>query len=300
MSEFDWTLIRSFLAVAETGSLSAAARQLRASQPTLGRHVAELERDLGVTLFRRGLGGYELTDAGAALHTHALSVREAVDRFALNATGKEEHMSGTVRISASEVMATLVLPQMLAHFAIEEPAIEIELVGTNTLDNLLRRDADIAIRMVNPSQEELVARKIADIPVVMCAHQDYLARRGMPQTPNDLFAHDLIGQDRADDFIRGFRAFGASHVDRHTFRFRSDNQVIIWQAIKAGVGVGIAQLPLVRLEPELQTFLPDLPLPVLPMWLTMHKDARNAPRIRRTADFLYSELSAFARSADET
>lgn len=296
MSDFDWTLIRSFLAVAETGSLSAAARQLRASQPTLGRHIAELERDLGVTLFRRGLGGYELTDAGASLFGHAASVREAVDRFSLHAAGREEGLSGTVRITASEIMATLVLPGILARFAIEEPDIEIELIGTNTLDNLLRRDADIAIRMVTPSQEELVARKIAEIRMSMCARKDYLARRGRPDDPFDLLHHDLIGQDRADDFVKGFRAMGAN-VDRHAFRFRSDDQVILWQAILAGVGIGIAQAPLIAAEPQLETLLPGLPLPILPMWLTMHKDVRTSPRIRRTADFLYGALSDFARSA---
>ena len=297
MSDFDWTLIRSFLAVADTGSLSAAARQLRTSQPTLGRHVAELERDLGVTLFRRGLGGYELTKAGASLHADAASVRESVDRFALRAAGNEERISGTVRITASEVMAALVLPDILARFAQEEPAIEIELVGTNLVDNLLRRDADIAIRMVNPSQEELVARKVADIALSMCAHETYLARHGEPVNSLDLLNHVLIGQDREDVMIKGFNAMGAK-VDRHAFRFRTDNQVIMWQAVMAGVGIGIAQRPLIAREPDLRSLLPDLPLPVLPMWITMHKDVRLSPRVRRTADFLHGELSAFARSAE--
>lgn len=300
MTDFDWNLLRSFAAVAETGSLSAAARKIGSSQPTVGRHVGELEKQLGVTLFRRGLGGYELTEAGSGLIDHALAVRDSVDRFSLSAAGAEEGVSGTVRITASEIMATLVLPPILARFAAAEPAIEIELVGSNQVDNLLRRDADIAVRMVTPSQEELVARKIADIPLSMCAHEDYLSRRGVPREASDLFGHDLIGQDRADDFVKGFRAFGAKHVDRHTFRFRSDNQVILWQAIYAGVGIGIAQTPLIAREPKLRTLLPDLPLPVLPMWLTMHKDVRSSPRIRRAADFLYEALAAFVRSADAT
>jgi DNA-binding transcriptional LysR family regulator len=299
MSDFDWNLLRSFVAVAESGSLSAAARKIGSSQPTVGRHISELERDLGVTLFRRGLGGYEITDTGAMLLTHALMVREGVDRFSLQATGAEEGLSGTIRISASEVMATLVLPQMLAQFSIEEPGIEIELVGTNALDNLLRRDADIAIRMVTPSQEELVARKIADTPLAMCASKDYLARCGTPSNISDLLNHVIIGQDREDVMIKGFNALGAN-VDRHAFRFRSDNQVIMWHAILAGMGVGLAQMPLIAREPTLTTFLPELALPVLPMWLTMHKDVRNAPRIRRAADFLYAALSDFARSADAT
>ncbi len=299
MSDFDWNLLRSFVAVAESGSLSAAARKIGASQPTVGRHISELERNLGVTLFRRGLGGYDLSDTGATLLTHALTVREGVDRFSLQATGAEEGLSGTIRISASEVMATLVLPQILARFSIEEPGIEIELVGTNALDNLLRRDADIAIRMVTPSQEELIARKIADMPLAMCASTDYLARCGTPANISDLLNHVMIGQDREDVMIKGFKALG-TNVERHAFRFRTDNQVIMWQAILAGMGVGLAQMPLIAREPTLTTFLPELPLPVLPMWLTMHKDVRNSPRIRRAADFLYVALSDFARSADAT
>jgi DNA-binding transcriptional LysR family regulator len=299
MSDFDWNLLRSFVAVAETGSLSAAARRIGASQPTIGRHVAELERDLGVTLFRRGLGGYEITDTGAALLTHALKVRESVDRLSLQAAGAEEGLSGTIRISASVTMAALVLPEILSQFAQEEPDIEIELLGSNKVENLLRRDADIAIRMVTPAQDELVARKIADIGLAMCAHENYLARRGVPQNPLDLLNHDLLGQDREDDFIRGFQAFGAK-VDRHAFRFRSDDHVILWQALRAGLGIGIAQVPLINRDPNLQALLPGLPLPVLPMWLTMHKDVRTSPRIRRAADFLYEALSDFARSADAT
>ena len=296
MSGFDWNLVRVFLAVAETGSLSAAARLLRSSQPTVGRQITELERDLQVLLFRRGQSGYELTENGALLVAQATTAREAMDRFALHATGREERISGTVRITASEVMATLVLPVYLPRLMDEEPGIEIELVGSNQVDNLLRRDADIAIRMVTPSQEELVARKIADIPMAMCAKESYLARHGTPHTPWELLQHRLIGQDRNDDFIRGFRAFGAQ-IDRHAFRFRCDNQVILWNAITSGVGIGIAQVPLIRRHADLVTFLPDLPIPSLPMWITMHKDVRTSPRIRRVADFLHVVLSDFARSA---
>jgi DNA-binding transcriptional LysR family regulator len=299
MNDFDWNLLRSFTAVAEAGSLSAAARKIGASQPTIGRHVSELERSLGVTLFRRGLGGYELTDTGAALLTHARAVRESVDRFSLQAVGAEEGLSGTVRISASQTMAAYVLPHILSRFAQEEPDMEIELIASNRVENLLRRDSDIAIRMVTPAQDELIARKIADIRLSMCAHEDYLARRGTPENPMDLLNHDMIGQDRDDDYIRGFHSFGAK-VDRHAFRFRSDDHIILWQAIRAGLGIGIAQVPLINTDPHLRCLLPDLPLPPLPMWLTMHKDVRTSPRIRRAADFLYEALSDFARSADAT
>ena len=299
MQHFDWNLLRSFIAVADTGSLSAAARKLGSSQPTVGRHIGELERDLGVVLFRRGLSGYELTETGINLFAKAANVREEMDRFSLHAFGAEEALNGTIRISASEMIATLVLPEILARFALAEPLIEVEVVATDQVENLLRRDADIAIRMLTPSQEELIARKIADIPLSLCATKGYIERRGMPEKPFDLAHHDLIGLDRNDAFVKGFTQFGMK-VDRHDFRFRSDSQLVLWQATLAGIGVGIAQVPLIAREPTLQMLLPEIPLPILPMWLTMHKDVKTSPRIRRTADFLYEELLAFTRSADAT
>ena len=181
MTDLDWNLIRSFVAVAETGSLSAAARRLAASQPTLGRHVAELEQALGVVLFRRGRTGYELTEQGAALFERAQQVGDAANAFARLATGATEQIGGTVRIAASEVVSAYVLPPILARLRQAEPAIEIEIVASNQVENLLRRDADIAVRMVAPAQQDLIARKIADLPLTACAATSYLERRGRPR-----------------------------------------------------------------------------------------------------------------------
>jgi DNA-binding transcriptional LysR family regulator len=298
MHRFDWNLVNSFIAVASNGSLSAAARQLGSSQPTIGRHIAELERDLGIVLFRRGVGGYELTEKGASLFAKAQTLGEDMDRFALQATGAEESLIGSIRISASEAMAAFVMPEILARFSVEEPGIEVELVASNQIDNLLRRDADIAIRMATPSQEELIARKVGDIRLSACASKAYLARRGIPSKPEDLLSHDLIGEDRGDNYIKGFAGMGY-RVDRHAFHFRTDNQIVMFQAICAGLGVGFAQVPLINSNKQLQALLPELPLPLLPVWLTMHKDVKTSPRIRRTADFLHAELLAYARSADD-
>jgi DNA-binding transcriptional LysR family regulator len=296
MQRFDWNLVNSFIAVASTGSLSAAARQLGSSQPTIGRHIAELERDLGIVLFRRGLGGYELTEKGTSLFAKARTIGEGMDRFALQATGAEENLTGSIRISASETMAVFVLPEMLTRFAIDEPGIEVELVASNQIDNLLRRDADIAIRMATPAQEELIARKVGDIRLAACASKSYLDKRGIPSRPEDLLSHDLIGEDRGDNYIKGFAGMGY-RVDRHAFHFRTDNQIVMFQAICAGLGIGFAQVPLIERHEDLLSLIPELPLPLLPVWLTMHKDVKTSPRIRRTADFLYDELSAYVRSA---
>jgi DNA-binding transcriptional LysR family regulator len=293
MADIDWNLIKSFVAVAETGSLSAAARRLAASQPTIGRHIAELEQAIGVTLFRRGRRGYALTEAGSLLFERGRAVSEHATAFSRLALGSVEEIGGTVRIAASEVVAGCVLPEMLARLGAEEPAIEVEIVASNQVENLLRRDADIAVRMVKPAQNELVARKVTDIELCACAARSYLDRRGRPLTLSDLVGHDLIGFDRSDEIIRALSGFGLP-VARSAFRFRSDNQIVLWEAVRAGNGVGFAQLPLVLRAPEVERILPTLPLPVLPVWLAMHRDVRTSLRIRRVADFLHEELRRYS------
>ncbi|MBZ9848387.1 LysR family transcriptional regulator [Mesorhizobium sp. CA14] len=293
MKEFDWNLIKSFVAVAETGSLSGAARRLAASQPTLGRHIGELEQALGVTLFRRGRRGYELTEAGSALYERGRAVSEQANAFSLLALGSVEAIEGTVRIAASEVVAAFVLPDMMARLGEQEPGIEVEIVASNQVENLLRRDADIAIRMVRPAQNELVARKVTDIPLCLCAASSYLDRRGRPERAADLVDHALVGFDRSDEIIRGFTASGIP-VGRSHFRFRTDNQIVLWEAVRTGNGIGIGQEPLADADPDLEKLLPDVPLPVLPVWLAMHRDVRTSMRIRRVADFLHEELKRYS------
>jgi len=289
----DWTLLRSFIAVGDEGSLSAAARRLHLSQPTLGRHVAELEAALGIVLFTRSRDGYALTERGAALHQRARPMADDAAAVLRLAEGRSERLAGTVRIAASEVVAAHVLPPIIARLIAEEPGLEIEITASNRVENLLRRDADIAVRMVRPEQNSLVASHVADLRLVACASRAYLARAGRPKTPEDLYAHVLLGLDRDDSLVRGMKAVGYE-ASRQTFRFRCDNHLVIWQAIRAGTGIGFAQASLVARDPEVEVVLPDLPVPVLPMWLAYHRDLRNAPRIRRTADFLRTELKAYA------
>lgn len=292
-ADLDWNLIKSFVAVAEAGSLSGAARRLSASQPTLGRHVGELEAALGLTLFLRGRGGYELTESGMALLARARAMGEQAAAFGRLAEGKSERIAGSVRITASEIVAAYVLPDIAARLALEEPEIEVEIVASNQVENLLRRDADIAVRMAEPAQLDLVVRKVAELPLTACAARSYLARRGRPEHAEDMTDHDLVGYDRGMELIEGFAAFGIA-IDRHAFRFRTDNQIVFWEAVKAGNGIGFAQAPLVRRTPSVEAILPDLPLPSLPMWIAMHRDVRTSARIRRVADFLFTELKTYS------
>lgn len=290
--DFDWNLVRSFVAVGETGTLSAAARQLRSSQPTVGRHIDELETALGQKLFLRGRRGYELTEQGAALMARGQAAATEMDALARQAAGADRHMAGPVRIAASEVMSAFVLPEILARLAAEEPLIEIELVASDRVENLLRRDADIALRMVRPAQKELVAKKIADIPLTFAASSSYLDRKGRPQSLADLTGHDLIGFDRSDAIVKGFAAMGLT-LGASAFRLRTDNQIVYFNALCAGMGIGLAQAQLVARTPALEAFLPDVPLPSLPLWIAMHRDVKASPRIRRVADALEAGLRAY-------
>jgi DNA-binding transcriptional LysR family regulator len=292
MDSLDWTLLRAFLAVIETGSLSAAAQRIGATQPTLSRHIRELETQLGVTLFRRSAQGLEPTESGLALIEDAQAMGRAADALLLKASGRTESLRGTVRITASVVMSNLILPPIIAALRRDEPLIEIEIVASDQSQNLLRRDADIAIRMFDPTQGALIARKLGETPLGLYGARDYLERRGRPQSVDELPDFDLIGFDRDDTIIRNFQARGMA-VSRHSFGVRSDDQVLGWHLLRAGAGLGFAQVKLADGAPELERLLPDLPLPSLPVWLVMHEEVRANARIRRVADALSEGLLAF-------
>ncbi|MCG6857858.1 MAG: LysR family transcriptional regulator [Salaquimonas sp.] len=296
MEQFDWNLLKSFLGVLNAGSLSAAARQLHISQPTLGRHVSELEDALGVTLFERGRDGLTPTQAALAIAEHARSVADATGAVALAAAGRAKDVTGTVRITASDIVATYVMPRIIADLLAEMPGLEVELVPSNDIENLLRRDADIAVRMMRPVQLDLVARKMGDIAAATYAHRDYLERAGkIPTGPDDLAGHVVIGYDRSDLVIRGFRQ-GGMEVDRHFFRFRCDGQVACWKALLAGVGIGFAPRYLARGHNELVELAADFEISPLPMWLVTHRELRTSARIRAVYDFLADRLTSFAAS----
>jgi len=289
----DWNLLRSFLAVAETGSLTAAAVRLGMSQPSIGRHIGELERQLDTPLFRRGPRGQQLSERGLDLMAEVSRMGEAADAVSRIAFGQSESLAGTVRITASEVIGALVLPGMVTELRRQEPSIEIEIVASNSVGNLLRRDADIAIRMVKPHQLDLLIRHIGDIPLVPCASSAYFARAGKPKRVEDLATHDLIGYDRSGDIIEGFAKAGVK-VTRSSFKMRSDSHLVLWEALRAGAGIHFAQVPLVAMDPDLETCLEDMLLPQLETYLTLHSDVRHSPRIRFVADYLYQAMREYA------
>lgn len=282
---FDWGLIQSFLAALDQGSLLGAARALNASQPTIGRHIAELESQLGVVLFERTGRGLLPTATALRLAESARAMQAGADQLARSVSGAEAGVSGTVRITASQPVACMLLPPLLARMRIELPEVQVELVASNEVTNLLRREADIALRMVQPTQASLVAKRIGKVTLGTYAHRDYLRRRGTPRQPADLMQHDVVGNDRQGDIARGFAAMGFP-VERQQFALRTDDLIAYWQVVRSGLGIGFVADYMARTEPDLVTLLPMLKLPELPIWLTVHREIRTNQRIRAVYDFL--------------
>lgn len=285
----DWSLVQAFLVVAETGSLSAAARALGSSQPTLGRQIKTIEAQLGAELFRRQPRGFALTDIGAALVPPARAMRDAVQQIALTAAGQQARLEGTVRITASMAFSVMHLPKMIARIRRLEPQIAIELVPSDDSRNLLYREADIAVRMYRPTQLGLVTRHIGDIPLGVFAAKSYLAERGTPRSQADLRAHDFVGYDANMDILDGFAAAGVP-VDRAFFKTRCDDNIAYWELVRAGCGIGFAQADIGRNDPAVAQIDIGLELPVLPVWLTAHEAMRQTPRVRRVWDLLAEGL----------
>jgi DNA-binding transcriptional LysR family regulator len=282
---FDWSLMRSFLAVIERGSLLAAARQLGVSQPTLGRHVAELERQVGTVLFERTGRGLVATSAARSIADQASAMANNAEAIGRTLTGQSKQLTGSVRVTASQTVAAHLLPQLISGFRERETGVAVDVIASNAVSNLLRREADIAVRMVRPVQNSLVARRVGEVQIGAYARKDYLRRRGVPSKRGDLTHHDLIGLDRDNSIIRTFSKLG-HRIERDSFIFRSDDYLVLWQALCAGLGIGFAATWLADREPSLERVLPDLPMPTLPVWLTVHREIRSSARIRVLYDFL--------------
>lgn len=283
--DFDWGLVRSFLATLEQGSLLGAARRLGSSQPTVGRHIATLEQQLDLVLFERTGRGLTPTAAALTLAEGARAMQAGAEALSRGVAGGREGTRGTVRLSASQPVATWLLPPVIAALRLSLPGIQIEVVASNAVSNLLRREADIALRMVRPEQGSLIARRIATVSFGAFAHEDYLRRRGAPRDLDDLLRHDLIGEDRDLNILRGFEAMGRTARREH-FALRTDDLGVYWQALRAGLGIGFVAHYIARTDSRVLPVLPGLKMPTLPIWLVVHREIRTSARIRAVYDFL--------------
>ena len=294
-SEIGWELYRSFLGVLKEGSLSGAARALGVAQPTIGRHIAALEKALGLALFTRSPTGLLPTESALALRSHAEAMESTAAALIRTASSHGAGVRGVVRITASEVIGVEVLPPIVGRLHAEHPELKIELVLTNRVQDLLRREADIAVRMTPPRQETLVARRIGRIELGLHATQQYLARRGTPKTTAELAQHSIIGFDQPNAFIR---SVGKSlpAFSRDLFSFRTDSDLAQLALIRSGAGIGLCQVPLARRDATLVRVLTrQISLP-LETWITLHEDLRNRPSCRVTFEALVAGLTRHVRN----
>jgi DNA-binding transcriptional LysR family regulator len=287
---FDWNQARAFLATAEEGSLSAAARALGQTQPTLGRQVSALEQELGVTLFERVGRSLSLTQSGLELLEHFRAMGEAASRISLSASGQSQAIEGHVTITATSMMATYHLPAMLKQLREAAPGIEIEIVASNEVRDLQRREADIAIRHVRPQQPDLIAKLVGEMTAHLYASKSYLDTHGRPRSPSDVSEAVFIGLPDMAPHLPVLNNLGLSLTEGN-FKVTTSSGTVALELVRHGLGISILTKQDAALTPELEPVLPELdPIPI-PIWLVTHRELHTSRRIRLVFDLLAEAFS---------
>jgi DNA-binding transcriptional LysR family regulator len=287
---FDWNQVRAFLATAEEGSLSAAARALQQTQPTLSRQVTALEKSLGVTLFERGHRQMRLTSPGLELMEHVRAMAEAANRISLVASGQAQAIEGQVRITATELLATHHLPPMLRRLRAQAPGIVVEVLSSDRLRDLIRREADIAVRHTQPTQPDLIARKVGAVRGRIYAARHLLDEVGVPRSVDDLAGLDFIGIDDTEGLLAGLAEQGLP-LQLEQFRVHAASGTCMLQLIREGLGFGFLPTDTASLFDDLVCVLPECFDPEIPVWLVAHRELHTSRRIRVVFDLLAEELA---------
>jgi DNA-binding transcriptional LysR family regulator len=293
---FDWNQARAFLVTAEEGSLSAAARALGLTQPTLSRQVAALEETLGVTLFQRVSKSLILTEAGIELADHVRAMGDAASRVSLAASGKSQQVEGLVTVSTTDLMAAHVLPGILRELREKAPGVEVKVLCTNSLSDLRRREADIAIRHVEPDHPDLYARKLRSAPARVFGARSLVEQFGRPLTREDASDLDFIGFDNNEELVGYLRAFGLK-VTEANIRLGSPNGVVAWEFVRQGLGLAIMADEIAARFPEIVPAFADIEPISFPIWLVTHRELHTSRRIRVVFDHLAEGLLKVKPSA---
>ncbi|MGV7240852.1 LysR family transcriptional regulator [Caballeronia sp. M23-90] len=291
-----WDFYRTFLEVLREGSLSGAARSLGLTQPTVGRHVDALETALGYALFIRTQQGLSPTQEALVLRPYAEALESTSTALLRAASSQGAGVRGTIRITASDVITVEVLPAIITELHAAYPELTIELMSSNRIEDLLQREADIAVRMQRPSQGVLIARRIGDVELGMYAHKDYLARRGRPARIDDLAGHALIGFDKETAFIRSMKT-KLPDVHRESLALRTDSDLASLAMLRAGFGIGYCQIGLARNNPALVRLFPKRISLKLDTWLAMHEDLRDNPSCKVAFAALATGLEKYVQGA---
>ena len=287
----DWNQLKAFLETAETGSLSAAARKLGLTQPTLSRQVAAIEARLGVTLFERVGKAMALTGTGLALLDHARAMGAAAADLQLAATGQSQAVDGVVCISATDMVAAHLLPPLLARLREEAPGIVIEIVTSDALSDLQRREADIAVRHVRPDQPDLIGRWVREASAGFYASKAWVRRHGHPRTAADAARHGFIGAGRASRYLDYLRQHGLP-VGSENFTCHAQNSVTSWALVRAGLGIGAMMDEIAQGVPGVLRVLDDVPPVRFPIWLVTHRELRTSRRIQLVFERLADALAS--------
>lgn len=287
---FDWNRVRAFLVTAEEGSLSAAARALGLAQPTLGRQVDALQTELGVVLFERFGRGLELTPAGAELVAHARKMGEAAIALSIAAHGQSDGLSGPVTISASDAYAGLLLPPILKRLRAKEPGIILRIVADNQATDLMRREADIALRNFRPKEPDLVARRLPDASATVFAARELIHQKGLITDAHDWTRLGVIAPGPAEDFVRAMQGLGVP-IPIEAVAYECTSYLAMWEMVRQGLGVAVIDARIGDADPAVTRASPDLPEVTFPIWLTAHRDILSNRRMRVVFDFLADALS---------
>jgi len=279
MNNLDWNQLKAFLETAETGSLSAAARKLGLTQPTLSRQVAAIEQRMGVTLFERVGKAMVLTPTGLDLLEHARAMGAAADALGLAATGRSEAVGGVVSVSASDAVAAYLLPAIVQRLHVQEPGIAVEVISSNALSDLLRREADIAVRHVQPEQPDLIARLVREATAHFYASESWVRTYGHPRSAQDATQVPFVGSDRSGRYLAYLRRHGL-HLSEDNFSCYADHTVAHWALVCQGLGIGAMMDEIARNTPGIVRVLDDLPPVRFPIWLVSHRELRTSRRIR--------------------
>lgn len=287
---YDWNQVRAFLATVEEGSLSAAATAIGVTQPTLGRQVAGLEESLGVVLFDRVGRSLRLTPTGADLLEHVRTMRDAAQRISLTASGQSQAVEGHVVISASDLLSACFLPPIVQRLRALAPGITLEIIASNEISDLSRREADIAIRHVRPEQPDLIARLVRESEARLYAASSWIKQNGRPRKPADLEKANFVGFDRTGRLVSWLNEQGIKVTDANA-PLMSTNGVTVWELVKQGLGVGVMLAELGEKTAEVERILPDLEPVLVPFWLITHRELHTSRRIRLVYDTLAEALS---------
>ncbi len=286
---FDWNQVRAFLVTAEEGSFSAASRALGLTQPTLGRQVSALEDRLGVILFERLGRSLSLTPSGLELLDHVRAMGDAASRLSLTASGQSQRIEGRVCITATDVMSMYLLPDALKRLREVAPGIEVEVVASNDVRDLRRREADIAIRHGCPEQPDLIAKLLRETSIHLYASSDYLDHHGRPTSPSDLSEAVFIGFEQSDRLLIRLNEIGLT-LTRSNFKLISESGAVAWEFVKQGLGIGLMAKDVGDRTPGVECVLPDLDPITVPIWLVTHRELHTSRRIRLVFDLLAASL----------